>query len=81
MHISGVVIALLATTFVLMAIRRFRRARSSGRPVKRRNMGPIALAFGMAFSSVLDPARKASVEELGRREELGDQEKDWSGSR
>lgn len=57
-------VAILA---IVLYVRRERRG------VKRNGggAGVVALAFGLAFSTLLDPAKKASIEELDKRRELG----------
>jgi hypothetical protein len=54
------------------------------KPRKKRvggGLGGVALAFGVAFTALLDPAKGAAVEEIDRNRERGDHESGQGGEK
>jgi hypothetical protein len=44
-------------------------------------LGGVALAFGVAFTALLDPAKSAAIEEIDRNRERGDHESGQGGEK
>ena len=49
------------------------------RPRRKGDAGGALMAFGLAFMTIFDPAKAASVEEIQRRKDLGDADQGESG--
>jgi competence protein ComGC len=67
-----VVAAVIAVILVLTMPAAIAHAKASVRGKGR--MAGVALAIGLAFSAVLDPAKKAAIEHIQKKAEAGDEE-------
>jgi hypothetical protein len=70
--VFSLILGLALLTFPML----LRAAKSSS---VKGSMGGVVMAVGMAFTILLDPAKKASIENLEKKREMGDADADTAG--
>ena len=68
--IVALAVFLGALALLPMVLRQNRKARRKG------TAGGVMMGLGLAFMTIFDPARAATVEEVRRREEIGEEDED-----